>query len=42
MLQHFIFYCIIKIFKKEAKEIHPIIAIVALLFILNFVLLAII
>ncbi len=38
----FIFYCIIKIFKKEAKEIHPIIAIVALLFILNFVLLAII
>ena len=38
----FIFYCIIKIFKKEAKEIHPIIAIVAMLFILNFVLLAII
>ena len=38
----FIFYCIIKIFKKEAKEIHPIIAIVALLFILNFVLLAIV
>ncbi len=38
----FIFYCLIKIFKKEAKEIHPIIAVVALLFILNFVLLAII
>lgn len=38
----FIFYCIIKIFKKETKEIHPIIATVALLFILNFVLLAII
>lgn len=38
----FIFYCLIKIFKKEAKEIHLIIAVVALLFILNFVLLAII
>ena len=38
----FIFYCLIKIFKKEAKDIHPIIAVVALLFILNFVLLAII
>ncbi|WP_071442655.1 NCS2 family permease [Traorella massiliensis] len=38
----FIFYCIVKIVKKQAKEIHPIIAVVALLFILNFVLLAII
>ena len=38
----FIFYCIIKIFKKEVKEIHPIIAGVALLFVLNFILLAII
>ncbi len=38
----FIFYCLIKIFKKQAKEIHPIIAGVALLFILNFILLAII
>ena len=38
----FIFYCLIKIFKKEAKEIHPIIAVVAFLFILNFILLAII
>lgn len=38
----FIFYCLIKIVKKQAKEIHPIIAIVALLFILNFILLAII
>ncbi len=38
----FIFYCLIKIFKKQAKDIHPIIAGVALLFILNFVLLAII
>lgn len=38
----FIFYCLIKIFKKQAKDIHPIITGVALLFILNFVLLAII
>ena len=38
----FIFYCLIKIFKKQAKDIHPIIAGVALLFILNFVLLPII
>lgn len=38
----FIFYCLIKIFKKQAKDIHPIIVGVALLFILNFVLLAII
>lgn len=38
----FIFYCIVKIVKKEAKEIHPIIAVVAGLFILNFILLAII
>ena len=38
----FIFYCLIKIFKRETKEIHPIIAVVSILFILNFVLLAII
>jgi len=38
----FIFYCIVKIFKKEGKEIHPILWVSALLFILNFVLLAII
>ncbi len=38
----FIFYCLIKIFKKQAKDIHPIIAGVALLFILNFILLAMI
>ena len=36
----FIFYCIVKIFKKEAKSIHPILAIASILFILNFVLLA--
>ena len=38
----FIYYCIVKIVKKKAKEIHPIIAGVAILFILNFILLAII
>lgn len=38
----FIFYCIVKIVKKEFKDIHPIIAVVAILFILNFVLLAVI
>ena len=38
----FIFYCVVKIVKREAKSIHPIIAGVAVLFILNFVLLAII
>lgn len=36
----FIFYCIVKIVKKEFKDIHPIIAVVAILFILNFILLA--
>lgn len=38
----FIFYFIVKIIKKQAKEIHPIIAVVAILFIINFILLAII
>ena len=38
----FISYCIVKVCKKQAKEIHPIIWVVSLLFILNFVLLAII
>ena len=37
----FIFYCIIKICKGEAKEIHPILWVCTALFILNFVLLAI-
>lgn len=36
----FIFYCIVKIVKKEAKDVHPLIWIVSFLFILNFVLLA--
>ena len=36
----FIFYCIIKIFKGKAKEIHPILWACTALFVLNFVLLA--
>lgn len=36
----FITYCITKIIKKEVKEIHPILWICTLLFVLNFVLLA--
>lgn len=38
----FIFYCITKICKKQIKEIHPILWVATALFILNFVLLAII
>jgi AGZA family xanthine/uracil permease-like MFS transporter len=38
----FIFYCIVKVCKKQAREINPILWISTLLFILNFVLLAII
>jgi AGZA family xanthine/uracil permease-like MFS transporter len=36
----FIFYCITKIVKKEAHDIHPILWGATVLFILNFVLLA--
>jgi len=36
----FIFYCIVKICKGKIKEIHPVLAVSTLLFILNFVLLA--
>ncbi|WP_426348563.1 NCS2 family permease [Alloiococcus sp. CFN-8] len=36
----FIFYCIIKICKKEAKDIHPILWIATILFIVNFILMA--
>lgn len=36
----FIFYCLVKICKKETKEIHPILWVCTFLFILNFVLLA--
>ncbi len=38
----FIFYCLVKIVKKKASEIHPILWVATGLFILNFVLLAII
>lgn len=38
----FIFYCIVKICKGKAKEIHPILWVVTALFILNFILLALI
>lgn len=37
----FIFYCIVKICKKKIKEIHPILWVATILFILNFVLLAV-
>ena len=37
----FVFYCLVKIIKGKAKEIHPILAISTLLFILNFILLAV-
>lgn len=37
----FIFYCIVKICKKQIKEVHPILLIATILFILNFVILAI-
>ena len=36
----FIFYCIVKICKKKTKEIHPILGVATILFILNFVHLA--
>ena len=38
----FIFYCIVKIFTGKAKEIHPILAVSAILFIINFIIMAII
>lgn len=37
----FIFYCIVKICRKKTKDIHPILAVSTLLFVLNFILLAI-
>ncbi len=37
----FIFYCIIKIFRGKAKEVHPILYGAALLFLLNFIFLAV-
>lgn len=38
----FIFYCLVKIFKKETKNIHPILWVSTLLFIINFILVAVI
>lgn len=38
----FIFYCIVKLCKKQFKEVHPILIVATLLFILNFIILAII
>lgn len=38
----FITYCLVKVLKKESKEIHPILWVSTLLFILNFVILALI
>ena len=37
----FIFYCIVKVAKKKANEIHPIIWVASILFLLNFVILAV-
>ena len=37
----FIFYCIIKVVKKEARSIHPILWVATALFVLNFIILAI-
>lgn len=37
----FIFYCIVKLAKKKANEIHPIIWVASVLFLLNFIILAI-
>ena len=38
----FIFYCIVKICKRQFKDIHPILLIAAILFVINFVVLALI
>ncbi len=37
----FIFYCIVKLIRGKIKEVHPILIVSALLFILNFIILAI-
>lgn len=37
----FIFYCIVKIFRGKAKEVHPILYGAAILFLINFIMLAI-
>jgi AGZA family xanthine/uracil permease-like MFS transporter len=38
----FIFYCIVKLCKKKSKDLHPILVVSTLLFILNFVLQAVV
>jgi AGZA family xanthine/uracil permease-like MFS transporter len=38
----FIFYCLVKIFKREAKNIHPILWVSTILFIINFILVSIV
>jgi AGZA family xanthine/uracil permease-like MFS transporter len=38
----FVFYCLVKIVKGEARKIHPILTVSTLLFILNFIIMAII
>ncbi len=38
----FIFYCLVKFCKKQFKEVHPILFVATLLFILNFIILAMI
>lgn len=38
----FIFYCVVKICRGQLKDVHPILIVSTLLFILNFVILAII
>ncbi|MDR0874694.1 MAG: NCS2 family permease [Clostridiales Family XIII bacterium] len=38
----FIFYCIVKLLQGKGREIHPILAVSAVLFLLNFVILAVI
>ena len=37
----FVFYCLIKVCKKQAKDIHPILWVATALFVLNFVILAV-
>ncbi|MDR1588850.1 MAG: NCS2 family permease, partial [Oscillospiraceae bacterium] len=38
----FIFYCIVKLCRKKSKDLHPILVVSTLLFILNFVLQAVV
>ena len=37
----FLFYCLTKIFRKKAKEVHPVLWVSSVLFLINFVILAI-